>query len=191
MATPTQLRDRVSRLAPQDPGGALALARSIPDPWFRSQALAQVVRFVAEHRVSRIAREALAAGAGCGDAYERCAIAAWTVKALVERGHTRAAETALQNALHAAASVDQAGARAEALGHLARAAGDLGPLWVEKAAHALVELGAEDGHWRVQRAIVRCAVLLASKDDEAARRVLSRVSSDSTRRSIRERLEGS
>ncbi len=190
MVTPTQLRDRVSRLAPKDPEGALALARSIPDPWFRSQALAEVVRFVAEHRLGEVAQEALAAGAGCGDAYQRCAIAAWTVEALAARGHKRAAETALQSALHAAASVDQVGSRAEALGHLARAAGDLDPLWVEKAAHALVELGAEDGHWRVQQAIVRCVLLLASKDDEAARRVLSRVSSDSTRRSIRKRLEG-
>ena len=56
MSSPTQLRDKASRLAQVDVDAALKVARSVPDPWFRAQALAAVARRIDEHRVEAIAR---------------------------------------------------------------------------------------------------------------------------------------
>jgi len=82
----TNTRDLVTRLAPTNPEGAARLARSIDEPWFRSQALAWAARFSAEDQVEPLVEEALHASYNDSDPYRTMGSSAWALCALVERG---------------------------------------------------------------------------------------------------------
>ena len=87
MPSPTELRDQAARLAPEDPAAAAKIARSIDDPWFRTQALAWACRYApANHEAKRLAREAIETAADAEDAYRQVAPCAWPLRALIERG---------------------------------------------------------------------------------------------------------
>jgi hypothetical protein len=79
--SPTEARDRASRLATGDPAAARGMALAIEDPWFRCQALASAARHADEAEVEQVAQESLAAAAECHDDYKRAAVAAWPIRA--------------------------------------------------------------------------------------------------------------
>ena len=80
----TRTRDMVTRLAPSEPEAAAQLARSIDEPWFRSQALAWAARFAADDRVEPLIKEALIASYSESDAYRTVGSGAWALRALIE-----------------------------------------------------------------------------------------------------------
>ncbi len=155
---------------------ALGMAREIPDPWFRAQALAAVARWIDDAQVERIAEEALASGAACDDDYKRAAVAGWGIRALLKRGRPVAAAEAFAAARQHALAAMPASSRAEALFGLLQAAWEVGA----EARRALVEdLAATHEHdqfWRVSRCLVDALAMLRGTDPEVALQIASRIS---------------
>lgn len=190
VSTPTELRDGASRIAPRDPEAALAVARTIRDPWFRAQALATVTEHVAEPRVLEIAWEARAAAARCDDAFGRAAVLRWLVPAAVARGLRGFAAETLQAALATSDTIDHAGSRAEALSLLRQAAAHLGVDEVRSIAARLVALGRTSDHWRVRRAIVRALEELHGLDNGPAEELIGQIADEGLRAKIARRIAG-
>lgn len=81
-------------MAPEHPEAALAIARRISVPYFRSQALAVVSRWSDDQHAADIACEAIASAQSDADAYKSAAAMAWPIASLVERGdHALALES--------------------------------------------------------------------------------------------------
>lgn len=189
--SPTQLRDRAMHAAKDAPVAALGMAREIPDPWFRAQALAAVARWIDDAQVERVAEEALASGAACDDDYKRAAVAGWGIRALLERGRPVAAAEAFATARQRALAATPASSRAEALFGLLQAAWEVGA----EARRALVEdLAATHEHdqfWRVSRCLVDALAMLRGTAPELAVQIADRISDPRVRakaaRALRER----
>ena len=178
----TELRDRASLLARSNARSALPIARSVPDPWFRAQALAAVARWIDDFSVSVIAEESLAAAAACRDDYQRAAVAAWPIRALVERGCLREASEAFAKARQVALLAEPAGSRAEALLLLLQGAWSLGARWREQVVSDLFELQAASGHWRAARNLVDAFAMMSTVDRRAAEQVVATILDDKCRR---------
>ena len=83
----TQQRTRVAAIAKSQPHEALALARSIEDPWFRCQALSIAAVHAPDPRARKSAiDDALAAANDLADANRVVTVSAWPVKALALAG---------------------------------------------------------------------------------------------------------
>ena len=79
-------RAELDRIAPTVPARALALARAIPDAWYRAQALSCVAQHVRESSVGSIVGEAIAAAHDCSDAYNTVAVMSWPLQAAWSQG---------------------------------------------------------------------------------------------------------
>jgi hypothetical protein len=86
-----QDRTRAMALSATNPEEALAIARRIPDGWFRAQALSGVVRHCSGKVWRRLSEEAREASATSGDDYKVVASGAWLLSALLDRGEVAAA----------------------------------------------------------------------------------------------------
>jgi hypothetical protein len=183
----SRARDRAAELAKADSVAALREARAIPDPWFRSQALAYVARFAAEKEIEGIVGEALDACRECGDAYRRLAAAAWPLCALVERGTFDRVRDSLASLLAEEADVHPASSRSEALFLLFQACFDLDAVTRESLVRKLVAAHAEARHWRSRRNLIDALTMLNARDRALAERIASEVGDERARR----RLEAS
>src|SRR4051794_33850963 len=111
-----QLRDRAIHLTRTgNPCKALALAREVSVPWNRCIILAWVARFAPADEVPKIAEEALMAARKSEDAYQRLAVLAWPLRALIEREQRGKAERLLRDALPQITHVTHPVSRADAL----------------------------------------------------------------------------
>lgn len=178
----TQQRDRAIQLARSRPEAALDLARRIEEPWFRSQALAAVVRTIDEARVDSVVRAAVSAAEAGKDDYQRSAVLAWTIAALIARGRTADARRILERARQTARAVAPTGSRAEALSLLCEAAWPLGASVRLALLNELVDLLGVRVHWRGTRAVVHGLGHLARDAPEEARALASRISDPKSRR---------
>lgn len=161
----TQQRDRATDLAKTNTARALVVARAIPDPWFRAQALAAVARHV-DGDPTRIAREAGKAALACDDAYQRAAVRSGEIAALAERGQKTSARKALAAARKTADQATPANSRAEALLLLLHAAARIGvgeSVGVAEALRGIVGSG-----WRSDRGVREAAGVPAALDPAAA-----------------------
>src|SRR5918992_2834393 len=147
MATST--RDLVTRLAPTDPEGAARLARSIDEPWFRSQALAWAARFAPEDRVEPLVEEALIASYAESDPYRTVGSGAWALRALVERGRPVVARRILADLLALAPEAEPPASRAEALFLVWQAAFALGSDARKKVLEVVLKTCQPSESWRV------------------------------------------
>jgi hypothetical protein len=148
----TQQRDQVFELAKRDGCKALEKSRKISDPWFRSQALASVVRYIQNHPVE-IAREAFQAADECNDDYKKTAVRAWTIAALAERGLFGEAKEEMLIALARSKCVAPFSSRSEALMLLFQAAFRISKADAQAVADELKTSCGKDSHWRCKRAI--------------------------------------
>lgn len=169
--TPTELRDRAMRMARRDPVGALPHARNIPDPWFRAQALAAVARWIEDDRVGEVADEALEAAANGRDDHQRAAVAAWPIRALVEREFLTKAVEALAVARQRALAATPASSRADALFCLLQAAWGLGAKTRQGLVEDLAATHAQDSFWRVTRCLVDALVMVRATEPALAKRI--------------------
>ncbi len=177
----TELRDRASLLARANARSALAIARSVPAPWFRAQALAAVARWIDDFSVGIIAAESLAAAADCADDYQCAAVSAWPIRALAERGCLREANEALVTARQRALLAEPAGSRAEALHSLLEGGWLLGASHRRQLVSDLFGLQAASGHWRAARALVDALGMLAGVDRRAAEDLASTIRDEKCR----------
>jgi hypothetical protein len=155
-------RDRVCDLAKRDAGKALKMALSIPDPWFRSQALAYVARYTEEDPI-KIAKQAAKAAGECDDEYKKTAVRAWEIAALAERKFVAEARNGLQNALSQSRGIMPLSSRAEALMLLLHAALRIGDKDARRVVEELKASCSDDSHWRCKRAIRDAEELAAGK----------------------------
>lgn len=82
-------RNRVSAVAKTKPVEALALARSIRDPWFRCQALSIAALHVPDRRSHNSAfDDAFSAANELGEPNRVVTVSSWPVKAMVLAGHS-------------------------------------------------------------------------------------------------------
>ena len=164
-----QLPRRYKETRLQNSQKALAQARKISDPWFRSQALSWVARFTDGDPVP-VAKQAAKAAAQCEDEYKRTAVRAWEIAALAERDKTSEARSALKATLRRVADVTPLSSRAEALMLLLHAAARIGDDDARDVAEVLRFECGGDSHWRCKRAIKDCAGVV---DKEAEPRPFS------------------
>lgn len=174
--SPTELRDRAMHLAKEDAVAALHLAREIPDPWFRAQALAGAARWIEEAQVERVAAESLASGEACHDDYQRAAVAAWAIRALMERGRSARAAEALVVARQRALAASPAGSRAQALFGLLQSAWDLGAPTRRTLVEDIAATQESDPFWRVSRCLVDAIAMIRATEPDVAAQIVGRVS---------------
>ncbi len=171
----TKMRDQASRLAASDLAAAQEIAFAIKEPWFRCQAIAAVARHAQTRDVQRFADAAFAAASACADDYKRSAVAAWPIRALVERGFTDQAMEALRRARLAAKKTTPASSSAEALFGLLQAGWDLGSSPRREIVEDLMELHARDTFWRIERAVVDALCMLGAVERELAESIAQRI----------------
>jgi hypothetical protein len=106
---------RAGQLAASDPTRALAIARAIPDPWYRCQALTSIARAAPEKYVAQAFRQARAAAAEAPDAFQQTAVLHSTIEAALARGLGVLAEDILREALGRVPLIEPADSRAYAL----------------------------------------------------------------------------
>src|SRR5438094_225901 len=94
-------RSEAGWLASHDVQGALAVARGLPSPRERVQALGWVARFAPDDHVEAAAQEALGIAWQSADRFQTVLAAAWPLRALIERGRLEVARTALSDLLGA------------------------------------------------------------------------------------------
>ena len=126
MSSPTE-RDRAVSLARANHRAALEAARKVSHAFLRSQALAWVARFAPDSSVKGLIDEAVAAAQESDDPYERIAALAWSLRAALERGHSREARPILARALNGSGAIGNPTRRVDALFLVAQAA------WPESA----------------------------------------------------------
>jgi hypothetical protein len=119
-------RTRAEQLAASDPLRALAIARAIPDAWYRCQALSSIARAAPDRYVAQAFRQARVAAAEAPDAYQQTAVLGFTIEAALARGSHAPADEILHEALDRVPLVEPANSRAFALAQIwskSRAAG--------------------------------------------------------------------
>jgi hypothetical protein len=173
-------------MAKTDSQCALRNARTIPDPWFRAQALAYVARYCDENPTV-IADQAANAARACADAYQQCAVRAWEIAALAERSDCTAASARLESVLSKVKQVNPSSSRSEALILLLHAAARITSHAVQTVSEMIVRITDCDSHWRCQRAAVDAIGILCRFSSESAS-CLSQSISDAKLRSKCDKL---
>lgn len=160
----TDQRQLAHRLAGTEPDQALAVAREINDAWFRCQALSQVARYWRDGDYDQLLKEALKAAKSQGDVYKQVTVAAWPIRAYLERGNPSSAKIVLGKCIAAASIIGNMGSRSEALFMCFQAVkpGAV-DLW-KPAFWALVKATEPAFAWR-QRRNIRDALAMV-RDDE-------------------------
>ncbi|MEP6818562.1 MAG: hypothetical protein ABJA18_03445 [bacterium] len=164
----TQQRELAGRLAVTDPKRALATAQAIEDPWFACQALAWVARFAPDDQFLRIIKESLGAGQKATDPYRIVAAAAWPIRAIVEREHTRMLPSVLPELLLLAKDIDLLVSRSEALFLLFQAVFPAGREYWFPALQSLREASTPLVHWRQRRNLGDTVLIVWNEDAQLA-----------------------
>jgi hypothetical protein len=174
-------RDLACRTAPRDTDRALHFARRIPDPWFRTQALACVARWAPDKQVEPLVREALRTALECDQAFGTAMVTAWPLRALIERERLAAARRALVRVLGIIPTVEPLGSRAEALDTLWHAIFP-GGVQFRRLLLGAIDSCAPDAHWRAKRLYVDIVSTLAKEDGAAAELVLAQMPQGAAKR---------
>ena len=148
----TLQRDQVMSMARADPAKAHKKALQVSEPWFRTQALAAVARYVEGDPLS-FAAQASKAAAECDDDYKRSAVRAWEISALAERSLKSDARTSLDQAVNLARTVEPFSSRSEALFLLLQAAFSIGHKEASAVNDVIKATCPSNEHWRCKRAL--------------------------------------
>jgi hypothetical protein len=182
--TPTEKRDLATRLVHSDPDRALAIARSIEDPWFACQALACVARFCPEDKFEHLIEESLRVGRSADDPYRKVASAAWPVRAIVERAHPDRLDSIIPDLLKMAEQIELLVSRSEALFLLFQAVFPAGREKWFSILQALMKASVNLISWR-QRRNLRDAILIVWKEDaELAKELIGHLEDGKLKRQI-------
>jgi hypothetical protein len=184
----TSTRDLVTRIAPTDPEGGARLARSINEPWFRSQGLAWAARFADDDRVLPLIEEALIASYSESDPYRTVGSGAWALRALIERERDEKARSILADLLALAPAAEPAGSRAEALFLVWQAAFALGEEARGKVLDVLLRTCRPADSWRVARVFQEIAWMIGPGDHRTVQRVLEALPEGRWKRQAERRL---
>ena len=165
---PTAARNRVTQLAPTDFDAALTLARTIKDPWFRCQSLADAARHGPERAVLKIIGESLSAAWEANDPYKTVAVVGWPLRALIERDRAAQVEELLPQILDHAQTIAHPVSRLEALFTLWNAIYPLGGELRQRVQGALVVACQAAKSWKAGDRLAYAAQILAGDKLEEA-----------------------
>ena len=167
-----RIRSEVFKMARGGDKDAYKLAKSMKLPWYATQSLAAVARWeTSAARASRIAENSFRRALDCRDYYQRAAVSAWPLAALVERGSITAAQNAIPALLELVRREDNGASRAEAIYGLWIAAVPKSYPDFSDLHEAFVAITQEANSWRAGRAQCGVVYALQSVDPEEARRI--------------------
>lgn len=189
MATPTEKRDEVCRLACTDVERALALARTIDAPWFRAQALGHVVRFI-DAAQGVIADEAEGAADACEDDYQRSAVRSWIIYPLARAGEFEHAQAVLDRALPIAERAVPPASSAQALALLSGAACAISTEAMRSPLEMCLTIANSHRHWRIGQAMERAIAAMSYAEPAVASELVSRVEDYRLRRRLQRVVDG-
>jgi hypothetical protein len=162
-------RNQASKLARSQPERAYALALTIPDGWYRCQAMSTIAELAPDELSEKAFRKAREAAAAAFDEYQHAAVLAYAITAALARGRRDLAEAMFADALALIPAVEPMASRAYAL-HLhwcmfAKGAGRL----AREAVIASVQAHCHpDRSWRARRLYREIAANLAwDRPDQA------------------------
>jgi len=166
-------RDQAARLAKTDTDKALAVARTIDDPWYKAQALAWVGVFCRNARFRKILEEARAASWSARDPYLIVGSSAWRLRAWIEQGEPNVAVEELDRLLQQAELIEHPVSRLEALTLLLPSFHDLDEPR-RRVLDAQIKAAGLAHSWRSGNRLRNSAIMLASIGQPGeARRVVA------------------
>jgi hypothetical protein len=162
-------RGRACELAKSEPQRAFDIARTIPDGWYRCQAMAEIAEHAPDPLSEKAFQEARSAAAAGNDEYQRAAVLAFALIAALRRRRHDLADAMLADALAIVPSVKPMASCAYAHEGLWRVCMHLGDRTMQNAVLASVLAHVHpDRSWRARglyREIV--ATLAWDRPDEA------------------------
>lgn len=173
-----------SHFAKTDTGRAVQLALTNRDAWSVCQDLAWALRFAPEPMVREISETIARWVPECRDDYQRSAVRAWQVRALVERGRCGEATVTLSEALAVAAKATPYSSRSDALLLLLHAACPFGAKAIAPIARDLLACREPKPHWRVLMNLVRAMELLSTTAPDLYRELRETITEDRLLRRI-------
>lgn len=183
--TPTAARNLSNRLALDQPGQALIVAREIESPWFRCQALSHVARYWPDEKYDRLLDEAVRAADSQDDVFKRVAVSAWPIRAYLERGNPCPARKLLTKYTRASSAIDNMGSRSEALFMIFQASKPFAfDLW-QPVFWALVDAAEPALSWRQRRNLRDAVAMVGSESPELAQQTLQKLSDEKNLSAIR------
>ena len=183
------VRDRqiVSELAETDNHAALKVARRIDVPWYRCQALARVARYAPHSEFDDRIDEAFAAANAASEAYDRVAVSAWPLRAMIERGQTSRLPELLVKLRSMADVIDHPVSRMDAMGSLLDGVFPAGDPYRRDMFDAYVRACRAANSWKAGRGLAGFALRIAAHEPALARAVLESMrDSRYKRRAMRE-----
>jgi hypothetical protein len=186
-----QKRNRVCAIAKTKPVEALALARSIRDPWFRCQALSIAALHAPDRRSQKSAiDDAFSAANELGEPNRTVTVSSWPVKALVLTGHTSGVSSAVDRILQLIATESSPVRRADALRYLLGAVSNAptavaGRVAREFATACLAPLQNGKRHRKGESNLELCLPGIALIDSDFAQSLLGRMEPSRSERAAR------
>lgn len=181
-------RGRVSDIAARRPDEAFSIAQTIPDGWYRCQAITTIATAAPSH-ADKAFKAARAAAASGDDAYQRTAVLCGTLYAALKAERPALAGAILDDILTQIPGVAPLASRAFALAWLwavADAAGDAA-MRQQIVAAALAHCHP-DRSWRAARLYRDMAEALARRDPRLAKTLLKSMPAGKARARIERRL---
>ena len=185
-------RGQVSALAKSEPERAFALARTIPDGWYRCQAMATIAGEAPDALADRTFTEARAAAAAGDDDYQRSAVLAFVLMTALRRGRKDLAAAIIDDALALIPTVEPMASRAFALSCLWSTTAHLGDrVMRERVLAAATAHCHPDRNWRAKRLYRDIVADLAWDRPDLADELIRQMPDGKARAFVqRRRLEG-
>ncbi len=187
----TQQRNRVAAFAKAKPHEALALARSIEDPWFRCQALSIAAVHIRDRRAQKLAiDDAFLAANELAEPNPVVTVSSWPVKALALAGHMSRVSSEVERLLQVIAAESSPVRRADALRYLLGSV-SMAPTDVarrvsrEFATACLAPLQSGKRNRKGESNLEECLPGIARIDEAFARSLLGRLTPSRSERAAR------
>jgi hypothetical protein len=191
MNVSTQRRDRVAAIARTKPDEALALARSIDDPWFRCQALSIAAVHTRDRRSQKRAiDDAFSAATELHEPNRVVTVSSWPVKALALAGRESRIASEVARLVQLLTAEPSPVRRADALRYLLGSVSTAPPAVArhvarEFAAACLVPLQNGKRNRKGESSLEECLPGIARIDPAFAQALLSRLESPRSERAAR------
>jgi hypothetical protein len=106
-------RGHAHDVARSDWKASLELARDIPLPWYRSQAISHVATVAPEEHVAALLNESLDIANSDTDSYRVIGVRAWIIEAAIARGHLETARSLVNLSIEQSSSIMPIRSRAQ------------------------------------------------------------------------------
>jgi hypothetical protein len=182
-------RGQACALAASQPGRAFDLARTIPDGWYRSQAMAHIAKIAPPELSEQAFREARAAAAQSFDNYQRVGVLPSVITAAFARGHNGLVNDVLGDAFALIPSIEPIASRAYALNLLWSTIAYHGDGKLRRLVIAEAQAHVHpDRSWRARRLYREITDWLAERDPRKAKAVICAMPEGKSRTYLERRI---